>query len=139
MIFGALNPKAPGKIRVQLWQIKTLTSVLSIPGKALNKETLGAVILDQAAEFHPTAFLAEYDKASLERMSQNVTNVFVDLLLFPFVEARKVGPKSHKASFLRQLHSKKMEDGEEMHFLLAPRCGILGKQIVDRRCFLWSL
>lgn len=107
--------------------------------QSLNKETLGAVILDQAAEFHPTAFLAEYDKASLERMSQNVTNVFVDLLLFPFVEARKVGPKSHKASFLRQLHSKKMEDGEEMHFLLAPRCGILGKQIVDRRCFLWSL
>ena len=107
--------------------------------QSLNKETLGAVILDQAAEFHPTAFLAEYDKASLERMSQNVTNVLVDLLLFPFVEARKVGPKSHKASFLRQLHSKKMEDGEEMHFLLAPRCGILGKQIVDRRCFLWSL
>lgn len=107
--------------------------------QSLNKETLGAVILDQAAEFHPTAFLAVYDKASLERMSQNVTNVFVDLLLFPFVEARKVGPKSHKASFLRQLHSKKMKDGEEMHFLLAPHWGILGKQIVDRRCFLWSL
>ena len=58
-------------------------------------------------------------------MKQNVTHVFVDLLLFPF-EARKVGPKSHKASFLRQLHLKKsneMEDGEEMLFLLA-HCGI---------------
>ena len=79
-------------------------------------------------------------------MSQNVTHFSVYLLLFPFVEARKVGPKSHKASLLRQLHSKKLvknifslphtaESGENR--LLTE--GKLQKQIVDRKCFLWSL
>ena len=66
--------------------------------QSLNKETLGAVILDQAAEFHPTAFLAEYDKASLERMSQNV-KCFGRFAAVPFCRGSQSGAEVTQGKF----------------------------------------